>query len=79
MAFSLFGTQGKARPQRSTPYEGKDTRGPCPVLRKTIPTRRLVGAHPCAYTSAAATDIRKTFERYEVLRNADDTGGVQTS
>lgn len=77
MALSLLRYFRQARKEYINPYEGKDTRGPCAVLKRTEPSRPLLGATKFEYVKWEATDIRKTWMKNEVSRNKTNVRRLQ--
>jgi hypothetical protein len=66
VAFSLFrvfghpGTKLVSAPTEQSAYTNRHSTTRCPVLRKTMPTRRLIDQNnPMPYVNAASTDIRR--------------------
>jgi len=66
VAFSLLSNWFDSRtkyvpaPTEQSPYTNRHSTTRCPVLRKTMPSRRLIDQNnPMPYVNAASTDIRR--------------------
>lgn len=78
MAVSVFTGWWRTKAQYNNPHEGKDTLGPCAVLKRTEPTKSLLGPQPMQYTNRDHTDIRKTWRKFsEVSRDKDNVRRIQ--